>query len=111
MTTIRQNALHLIGSAVIAAVMLAGHSATVEARELCFEECTFELMGNCWRWKKACLNLTVSGKDAATENFSRSSRQQIPSGSDSILSGGLGTALGDGKAPNFGGVRAKDIMN
>jgi hypothetical protein len=111
MTTIRQTALRLIGSSMIAAAMLAGGHSATQAKELCFEECTFELMGSCWRWKKACLNLTVEGRDAAAENSTRrADRQQIPSRMDSLLAGGLSTALG-GETFSLGPVRSADIMN
>lgn len=110
-TTIRQTALRLIGSSMIAAAMLAGaHSGTAQAKELCFEECTFEMMGSCWRWKKACLNLTVGANDAAGNSTRRADRQQIPSQMDSLLGGGLTTALG-GETLSFGPVRGADIMN
>ena len=40
MTTICKTAIRLSGLSLIAALKLTSHSATVEAKELCFEECT-----------------------------------------------------------------------
>jgi hypothetical protein len=41
MTTICKTAIRLSGLSLIAALMLTSLSATVEAKELCLEECTF----------------------------------------------------------------------
>lgn len=112
MTTISKTAIRISGLSMIAAFMLAGHSAKVEAKELCFEECTFEMLGNCWRWKKACLSLEVSDKgDAAASQ--RSSRQNIPNQIDSmLLGGGLTTALDNGsEGKSFGNIRGADLMH
>jgi hypothetical protein len=116
MTTICKTAIRLSGLSLIAALMLTSHSATVEAKELCFEECTFEMIGSCWRWKKACLSLEVNdkGEAVASQSNSRSaSRQNIPNHVDSLLlGGGLTTALGTGEdGRSFGNIRGADILH
>jgi hypothetical protein len=96
MTTIRKTVIRLSGLSLIAVLMMA-NPINLAAKELCWEECTFEMVGSCWRWKKACLNLSEA-REASTEHGDSSSRApnrtQIPSHLDSLLSGGgLSTAL------------------
>lgn len=109
MNTISKTAIRFAALALVAAFALAAHSAKVEAKELCFEECTFEMMGSCWRWKKACLSLEVNDK----QSTSRAGRPNIPNQIDSmLLGGGLTTALSNGNdGLSLGNVRGADLMH
>ena len=100
---------------LIAVLMMAGSPARLAAKELCWEECTFELMGGCWNWKKACLEFSVDdrGRLAAPESYDRSpSRQPIPSQIDSLLSGGgLSTALNLEGPRTHGQSQGHDLLD
>ena len=117
MTTIRKGITHFGGLFLTATLIIAGHPATLAAKEFCWDECRFEMMGGCWWWKKACLDLSENSRSPfvqRTEGYDRSpARQQIPTQIDSVLAGGgLSTALDAGvQAKTFGDLGDDDILH
>ncbi len=98
MIAIRKTVIQLASLSLIAALIIAGHPARVFAKDFCWEECTFEWLGGCWHWKKACLDLSEQRDEPLTprgKSYDRSpDRQQLPSQVGSLLAGGgLSTAL------------------
>jgi hypothetical protein len=117
MTMIRKSTMHLGGLFLIAALIIAGRPAKLAAKEFCWEECRFEVMGGCWWWKKACLDLSENSRDPTVrraDGYDRSpARQQIPTQIDSLLAGGgLSTALDAGvQVKTFGDLSDGDILH